>query len=396
MRKTIIITLVVLILLLGGAWAYLLLNGAPESIADLGDDLFGGGNTPSVVTPSTEIPIPENDDVAVRTIPMAAPLIQVSTRAVAGAITTETGSSTALRYMEKGTGHVYDVDLESGLETRVSNTTIPGTVRALWSPLGDYVLIETDVSGRSGAYFLGTIRAGAESATIETVPLEGTPGNAAFAESGRSLFYTTVSGEGTTGWSRDLASGATGEVFTIPFTEASVLFDVWDERTHYAFTKPAVGFRGFLYEIGALGLEKIDEGDTLVATRPQRDTLLVTKNGASGAPSLLMRIGTGGASLIGLRTVKEKCTGSASVVWCAAGQSDAATFPIPWYQGLVSYDDTLYALDEGSGGLVGEIPLATLARVPLDVTQLAASGDRLTFINKRDDTLWLVNPELTP
>jgi hypothetical protein len=391
MRSFLIILLIVLIVFLGGAWAYLLLNGAPESVADLREKLFGGGSGPVVSAPVTT-PVIETEDTGPRTIPLSSPLIEVSNRAVAGAVITEMASSTVLRYMEEGTGHIYEVSLETGIETRISNTTIPGASRAIWAPQGSKVVVLTDTQGVPSAMFLGTLSTTTNGFAFD---LEGLPeglDNIAFSHAG-TLFYTTEGAEGMVAWSRDPKQGSVTPLFTLPFREGSVLWDTWGGTEHYVFTKPAFGFQGFLYAIGKEGLEKIDEGATLAAVRPDTNILIINKNRDQGVPSLLLDRKSGLGSFLPLPVVEEKCTGTASMLWCASDATADAAFPVSWYQGTVSYDDLIYRIDAETGTATLELDPETLARKPLDVTDLATGPDgHIIFKNKTDDTLWLMKP----
>ena len=63
-----------------------------------------------------------------------------------------------------------------------------------------------------------------------------------------------------------------------------------------------------------------------------------------------------------------------------------------WYQGTVSTDDLLWRIENGSGSVALAANPPVTARVSLDATQFTVSPDEqyALFINKTDDTLWLL------
>lgn len=388
MRTILISILVALILLLGGAWAYLLLNGSPESVADLRQNLFGGSD-PIVSTP-TPTPIIASESTETRTIALGVPLLKVSDRAVAGAVIAPVASSTVLRYVEKGTGHIYEVSLETGVETRISNTTIPGAVRAIWAPSGRKTIIETDTLGARGSIYLGTLGTSTAGVIVDLEGLTDALDNVAFSNTD-TLFYTTIVSGETVGFARDLTQGSTVELFRVPFTESIVLWDIAGGGRHYAYTKPAFGFSGFLYEVGSIQLRKVDAGIGLVAAR-LGNVLLISKNRAQGTPTLMLNEVSGLGTFTSIPGSREKCAGS-TVIYCGGSDQVGVDFPVFWYQGTVSYDDTIYRIDPRDGAVTLELDPETIAREPLDVTDIFVGPDgRVLFRNKVDDALWLLNP----
>lgn len=391
MRTTIIIILVTLAILLGGVWVYLLLNGAPESMTEIREDIFGAPAMQPITTVTPQVPVDPVLDAGTRSVAIGARLAQLTDRAVAGAVVAQIASSTVIRYVEKGTGHIYEISLATGLEERISNTTIPRIVEAVWSPRGDTLVLVSDVEGVRGETILAnlsTTPGGAVTLAIENIE---TLRNPRFGASG-TFFFTTINERGgTSAWARSTETGNTQKLFEVPFAEARVLWDVWDEREHYVFSRPALGFLGYLYRAEADRLIKIDEGYALSAARPLKDVLLVNKASDAGPYTLAIDILKGTSDFLRIQTLEEKCAGGTSV-WCAT--SDAAystSFPISWYQGLVSYRDAFWEVREDGT----DAPLfdpESIAREPLDVTSLMYGDGHLIFKNKIDDSLWIFNP----
>ncbi len=399
MKKILIIVLLILILLLGGVWAYLLLNGAPENIADIRNNIFG--TAPDVVppTPGEPIDIPVEPLGSVRTVPTKALLTELTDRKVAGAVIVATTSGGFIRYMEKGTGNIFEISLDSGVESRISNQTIPYVVAAAWARTGDQVVFSTDIEGTRGETYFGTLTANDTGiAVFDAEIMDAAMENVAFSEDGEQLLYTTHNTSGNTiGFERRRKLGTTATLFSLPFSESTVLWDTLgaSSSAHYAFTKPALGYMGFLYRIGKNdALTKIDDGSTLSALRSDA-YLVINKDSGNGPYSLLINTKNGRSEFLTIETLKEKCDGSGPVIWCGASASEnTTTFPIDWYQGAISYADQLWRINTETGTAIMVTDPEPIAREQIDITDLSVveGGAHIIFRNKRNDSLWLYNP----
>ncbi len=226
------------------------------------------------------------------------------------------------------------------------------------------------------------------------VSLEETPRleNISFGAQGQ-LFYTRKSTEGgLLGYSRNLQNSTTSQLFSLPFGEGTILWDRWENKKHYVYTKPAVGFMGYLYGISGNNLVKIDQSRNLVALRADAHILLVTKNSGDDPYGLLLNTQTGIGNFVSLAAVREKCGASGVRMLCAAsGSAKTAAFPIDWYKGTVSYADTLFSIGTSTGATSVALDLTQKSREEIDVTDLHISEYQAIFKNKKDDSLWLHN-----
>ncbi len=401
MKKKLIITLVALIVILLGVWIYLLLNGAPKSITEFRDNIFGkAGPATAPTTPRIDTTSTETDDDAVgpRTIAVKTQLVKLTDRPVAGATFATTSEGSVVRYAVKGTGHVYEISLVTGIENRISNRVMPQTVEAIWSPFGTRALFITDAGGRLGDAFLTTLTVNDVGETWLDSEKISTIENGAFSATGDDLLYTErTSDGGTRALARNLRTGIVKTLFTVPFGENVVLWDLWKETsssTHYVYTKPASGFNGYLYGVKGTTLTKIDGEKNLSALRIDSDILMVNKNSGKGPYSMLLNTRTGTGDFLSIETLREKCGGYLSTIWCGTSV-DAANenFPIAWYQGIVTYADSLYKIHTETGRSQMVLDPETLSRERIDITDLHVSPDGpVLFKNKKDDSLWLFNP----
>ena len=87
--------------------------------------------------------------------PVAAPGVRLLTlRKTIGAVGLADGT---YRFVEAGTGHVYQID-GAGSETKLSGTTFPGARRAVWSHEGTRVAIIREVEGAGLETFMGVLQ----------------------------------------------------------------------------------------------------------------------------------------------------------------------------------------------------------------------------------------------
>lgn len=393
MKKILIISLGILSVVLIIVWGYLLINGAPKSISEFTKNIFGTatdiGSTPLVPTQPTQPAISTDTGSQRRILNIQGELVKLSEKPVAGfTILAHASSAPTIRYMLKGTGNIYDISLETGEETRISSQTIPQVVRAVWSPTGTHALITTDVLGSRGDTFLGTLSPKDDAYTLD---LEEMPflENPAFTLNGAQLLYTVVNRErGTTGFSRTLATGNTRELFTAPFRESALLWDIWTTRDHFIYTKPATDFTGYGYFITPKGLKRLAVGKELSAARMSHNILTITVTNEGTPSSFVWDIAAEKGESLSIIALSEKCAGIDDRFWC--GMSDTffnEPFPVSWYQGTVTYADALWKTTGTRSEKIANPE--TLVREQIDVTDMHTNGTVLVFKNKKDDNLWL-------
>lgn len=402
MRNAIIIGLVVLILLLVGAWVYLLVNGSPESMDELRGSFFGSSADAPAPSPDAGANDPDmNSDQGGNTsVAIGAVLAKLTDRRVAGATIAEIDGDRVVRYMEKGSGFVYDISLSTGMEIRVANVTIPGAVKAVWAPSGMRVIITTESEGDIAQVFFGNLtKSDIGEINFETEPIPGgaTLANVAWNDVGDAVYYTRTNEQGgASGLLHNFKTNTTETVFTLPFREAVVLWDTTAAGQHYVYNRPAQSYTGYLYRLNGNDLTLIDGGSALTAMRVGTDHLVINRI-VDGTPrGMILDIATGFAAVAGGQLAPEKCAGTDAALWCGSDSSSAAlSYPIPWYQGMVSFADTIWRVDPVTGAGSAVVTPESLVRESIDVTDmLMGQSGQLIFRNKKDDALWLLNPPL--
>ena len=302
----------------------------------------------------------------------------------------EAGTST-VRFVERGTGHVFETSTENMTVTRISNTTIPGIQEVLWENKDRFIiryleenriqnfytqLAEEQRDQALGGFFIDSW----DRAVLDPQKT--------------SLFSITESPNGSTG-SVSRADGTNKRtVFSSPLRS---WIPLQSESSLYVQTAPAPGIPGFLYEVRGGALIKV-LGDVpglhSVVSPSGRYVLFSTGNNSLTLSTLDTE--TGEVFEAPLDTVATKCvfvSEAPVVVFCGVPETyPSGAYPNDWLLGRIHFSDSLWLLEPTSG-------VATLLATPgddvsavIDVWQPAtnASGEYVGFINKNDLSYWLL------
>src|SRR3990167_9394362 len=152
------ILLIIGILIIVGVALFLVFTSKPQAEGEsrVGFSIreflpFGKSDAPTIGEPTTET---SNEDFESNITPKTNTnqpiprLRKISSEPVAGAAVFNIGTTSIVRFVEKGTGNVYEVKSDSLAVQRLTNTTIPKIVRAFWLPNATGFLAQTLLSGR--------------------------------------------------------------------------------------------------------------------------------------------------------------------------------------------------------------------------------------------------------
>ena len=398
MKKILIITFIIIILIALGVWGYLMFFGSSE--APRLDDFFGdSGQVPSEFD-TTFVPDDSFDD-GPQNVEIDQLLTQLTVRPVAGAVFLEREGRMLVRYAERGTGHVYDINITSGVESRVSITTEPRTTNVVFAPSGNRGVFTVEIDGLEEVAFVGNIvRSDDGDGSLEEIPLPQYAANFAFNEIGDTLFYTTHSSSGMRGFSRDLNTSTSSasvpdvQLFSIPLRDATVL---WDDDATYVYPKPSADANGGLYEIGT-SLRRIgSNGNGLMADASDGRLVIST---ADDRTITSYTFGTTSEKIdLSVSAFPSKCdfsNVSTTTLWCAAPLSATGELPDEWYQGFISFEDLFWNVDLATGDAALGFLFSEEANVAIDAVDMLVNDDDTyaIFRNKNDQTLWLIDLSL--
>ncbi len=383
-KRPLIITIgIVTILLIIGVWVYLLMFGAPKQTSDVFTNLGVD------VTPRPAVVVEAPTEQAGYTVDTSSGLQQLTTRPVAGytAITATTSSSTIVRYVEQGTGYIYDIDLETGVEKQISRKTVPKVRSAVFSPNGQTVAL-TAIDGYRQDTFVGKIDTANE--TIEGEDLMPNVTNIFLADE-NTVKYTAESTDGLIGYSYDLTSSQLKQNFVVPFRDIKV---IWLSDTTYFYNKPAEHLLGYLYKVEGGSYQPTDiKGYSLTVDASQNIIVYSHDNSTTKFRNLV----TNTENDSPIKIIPEKCAFynkiGQSELWCANPINPNDLNTIEWYQGKSLGLDNLWLISSLGYQATLIVDLEKLSGRPIDVKDIMVSNNDklLLFNNKLDNTLWKFN-----
>ena len=374
----------VIILGLIGFWLYSFLYGSPNNATPqfANFDLFGNETVvPEVVPPVTIAP--PVVDVAL------AKLRQLTTKPVIGMRIIVRGNNLLMRYVEAGTGQVFDISLKNGMETRVSPISIPVASEAIISDSGEYIAVRS--SEQSGnEVVLIHIR---ESGTPSKETISASVTNFEFGTN-NIFYYGTLVGATLEGRSYNLTTQETKRLFTVPFTAATILWSRQASASHYVLTKSAASLTSHLYEVRGANIIRTPISGRGLTVLPYQQSILFSIVEATGQVKLFnYSLVQKNTQLQIIPALADKCISElrGTNLYCAANlDTRDANLPDSWYKGLVSFDDRIWKIDKL--GINSQIANpSTISGRPLDLNKIKITNDgrMLYFVNKIDQSLWV-------
>lgn len=415
-KKTIIILIVILISILGGG-AYWYYTQKPVSTTPTsefpGESGLGGVTNGETATEDTYWRDSSFVPGSGTTLPR---LYELHKATVAGVGFFETKdkkgfvTNTAVRYMERGLGHIYETQLSTYAESRIVNETRSQIGEALWGNGGKSVVVRFVDDSDDGAIKTRILNIGSspvsfargtstESISTNFLKTEEVflpdfiPFMATAEDSADKLFYL----EGSSGTITTFKDTNVSKIFSSAFTEWLPQFP--NQKLVTLTTKPSATVPGHLFFLntGTKAVTKTLGNINGLTTLTSRDGKLVLYSETkSGDPELsVYNVSENTFHPLYLQTLPEKCVWSfkkTTLVYCAVPQTlPKASYPDQWYQGLVSFSDDLWEIDTKTFITKKILTPRTLGASVLDMTNLAVSSDDtfLIFINKTSGTPWV-------
>ncbi|MEK7118497.1 MAG: hypothetical protein AAB869_02695 [Patescibacteria group bacterium] len=359
---------------------------------------------------------------------------QLASVQVAGAYALKRGGVPYVRYIEKETGHAYEVNLSDGAGRQLTQTTIPRIALADWALDGNAVILrslERDAfSGRDVVKTrLGRLPVaiptrdaqGSVSATqadsdlssasssfdrVGAMKIEPLPDNIialSVAPDGKDLFYLIKNANGVSGSIINLETRATKAVFQNALSEWSP--QMLSDGTIILTTKPSGEVAGYSYRYDpkTKALERLvreKNGLTTLGTGSGSRVLYgenIAKNSTLGVYSKSGFAGDEGTvfyeKTVSLATLPEKCAWLSDGIRLLCGSfvnTPSGLIPDLWYQGRLSFSDTFWSLDTNTDEIAYLADPKTEAGQEFDVTNpiVSTNEEHFIFTNKKDGTLW--------
>lgn len=425
-RRTFIIVVIALTLLLVGGWAYFYTrstspnsgasSGTGRGLSSLFPFLSNNNSAQTSGDTTTDQPTTSTDTSPASTDP----LVKISDRLVAGATflpldtttpsttpttTSSTGSTTTdqtpvapiiptIRFIERGTGYVYETTARGADQQKVSGTSIIRTVDALFANKGDTTVIRyIKTDNTTVVTFIAKLFAPTENETIGQLRgdfLQDNNIDATVSPDGKAFAFIFPINTGSIGMTMNIDGTNKKQIFESSLSEW--LLD-WNNDGIFVTTKAAAGVPGFLYKIvDTKTMRKVLGNIPGLTTKMSPNGKYVLYSTSDGATLTLglHNLTDGSNDNLGLSTLPEKCVWSPQsvLIYCAVPNTlPKAAYPDSWYQGITHFDDSIWKID-ATTGITTQI--STGEGNDLDATKLLLDpdGKYLVFVNKTDGSLW--------
>ena len=301
-----------------------------------------------------------------------------------------------VRFAERGTGYIYDVDARAQNETKQTGTTIVRVYESYFGDNGNSVIFRYLKSDNTTiATFLGKIIPPTSSdsgqfATIKGDFLPENISNLVMSPDGKRFAYIIPTSSGVAGIALNSDGTNKYQIFSNSFDEW--LLD-WKGGGLTATTKAASTVPGYVYLIQTTGVfQKILGGIDGMTTNMSPDGKTLLYNSADkNKINLFVRHQNGDSTKLDIATLPEKCVWSRDsiILYCAVPTylANSATYHDEWYQGTAHFSDEIWKVDTGLGTSVKINDLESKGIDAIDL-RLDPNENFLFFRNNNDGTPW--------
>ena len=306
-------------------------------------------------------------------------------RLSADAVSSIAVSASTTRYhknIAENPGHLFERQADgSDTERRISNFTIPQILRVVWSPDASKAVIFYNLNDE-----IRKILVDYSESTPKTNFLPDTVSAVAFSLDSKSLVFINDLGDTRNIFTANSSFGSQRKISDNNIPNLELLRSTANLIT--LKTKSSYAIPGFLYSISANGTNffKVVESLGLDAVWNKDGSGLVYTN--SDLDLFYLDAKTGANKSLGLKTVAEKCVFSktkTNIVYCAIPKIiNNANYPDEWWQGKISFEDNIIAIDTDTLDLVLFAETQSDAVNPI----LLDNDSYLIFKDKKAGELW--------
>jgi len=391
-RPLLIIIGAIFVIILLAVWVYVLLFNTPTANEEEFTDLDFGNDTDVTLFPAGT-----DEDGVVNPEPIVnvnglERLKQLTTEPIAGfgEVATE-NIPDAVRYVQIGTGHIFEIDLETGEEERVSGTTVPGSQIAAFAGNGESVMIQSGY-GAGASFTVGVIGTSTQDITTAQIfePIVSFTGT----QSGVFL-YAAQTNNSVVGKSYDPATLVTSTLFTVPFRDATIIWGSEATDTHYAYPKTTALLESFLYEVQGNLLTRLPIDGYGMSATGNNEFILFSKQTDEDYQSFTFNKETREIRPHTQTQIPEKCVFSTITLSSSFCANTSINFtdlaPDTWYAGELTFQDSLYQTFNDVSRSIVLVDSHDQTQQNIDMTHLSlgAQDAHLYFTNRNDRTLWM-------
>jgi hypothetical protein len=304
-------------------------------------------------------------------------------------------TSTLLLFVDKTTGYLYGYSLEKRSLFQITNTLISGVYDAYIFNNGKRIIIRSiDKNKEAVEAIIATIPDYSETSqpsSLEHIEsLSGEVSSVAVHKGKEASFLVTT------------ALGST--VYTVqdkdPVLITSSPFREWllsyGGDTLYATTKASAYVTGITVALPSFSIQT-KESTGLVSAPGNNNTIIHSMWSKNGLVTFLST--NNQISILPITTIASKCAwGAGSFVVCGVPTTlpkGEEGLPDDWYQGSVHFTDSLVIVDPKTIQTNTLFSFDdTVGRMDIHTISITPSNRLLSFINIRDEALWMLNLDL--
>lgn len=328
-------------------------------------------------------------------------LRQLSETPIGGMSASTTASSTVVRFIDRGVGHIYQADDLSTQIIKVSNTTLPRIYESYWNKnLNVFILRYLKEDSDTITNFYAEIRPTGTTTSVTPYEIKGkylSPdiNQVVVAPTGDRVFTWNIESGRGVGYISGFDEKNKVRVVDTPLTQ--IMIDWPENNTLTLTTKASASASGYIYTIDTKTgiMKKIFGGVRGLSSAVSKDLKRVLySRGGNGVVTSLFNTKDSSSQEVIFKTLADKCIWSTlrkNEVYCAVPtEISTGVYPDDWYKGNVQFVDQIWHLDTITGEVHLLANLLKLSNKLIDATQLTLDPKEnfLYFINKRDLTLW--------
>lgn len=403
-KKLIIIISSTLGILFIGLVIYYLL-GTGSSTENGGGNIFknffpfgGSDNTGSPVDngDNNGQPVDNTGNNGTPVTSVTAKLRLLSSEAISGAGALDVKAGTLVRYIEKATGHIFEVEMFSSNKNRISNTTIPVVYDAIWGNKNNSLVARyLQEDNRTIDTYSLNIK---EISTTTTNTVSGVLFKSKITEVSAfdtSIFYLEEGNGFSSGFTASFDGSKKKQIWNSPIRD--LLSQYVNAKTVALTTKPYQNIPGYLYlvDTGSGQAKSVLAGVPGLSTNVNPDTTKVLYLEQAGTVKMAVYdIKTNLSTTTSPTTFPEKCVWSKkdkNIIYCAVPQTYIdQTKLTSWYTGLVSLTDDIWKYDikNNTSSIIENLGADSGKAIDVMKPILSENEQYLIFINKIDNNLW--------
>ena len=216
---------------------------------------FGTSVDTQAIATSDQRPITNDGAPVINNTISAQKIFKIANGPVAGATliqTTRPATSTVARFVVQTNGHTFDLVLDSpgAVPKAVSNTTIPGIIKVVWSEKGRGALMQyLDANILKTVHFLMPQPASTTTVPVRVQFLPEGISSLAVSPDGANVAYLVKTTAGSDGYTANANGGGVKKLFSLPLSQVTIAWP--SSGTLLAQSAPSAGVPGVVFSIDA-------------------------------------------------------------------------------------------------------------------------------------------------